>query len=642
MGIKIWDFAFSTGMTTDYPVRRGWNEFMGVRELVQNALDIEERVFGYEGMEAKVWVDELGLHIADRGPGITYDAFKLGGSDKSCHERGFYGEGLKVAMAYFAYIECPVYVFNKKGQVFKCLISPGTSLVLIAVGRATPVVGTEAVVHGLPERRPTWADVSTVKRIIFKEWLKDPNYYVLSLKMRKTTACPVDRPNFIISHVDGKTDVDFLWVRDISVNKISTITGYPSLFGYNLWYVTLEPNRIAVSSVPELTKEAAQVFTAQAARTALDRVVENGQLKRGTFEAESVDWWYASGEVKTEVASWVKEHGYGWTDNERALDWALYLGVKPLLVPSTRLTSLFSEAQSLEDVIIVKGSERIATAEGNVVARENLTLKESCYLRAAEILLVNLHMTLFGRDSLAPVVVVAEKMDIGGAAVGEKIYIHRNCLVSAAEASETVLHEYAHYFGRRTYGEARDLSEAFERALGIIAAEVVNLPDEARLAYRRAKAGAWGARNVEWKAGRYRSVDPLSIRLIDALRHEFERLLNIPEARVTLDWRIRDDVDSVVPLIIMISLDDYNLDLIKKGGYFEVSYGNYDKRYYISDISDWHIPYPRFDLYMATLEKPLREKEAEKKTYTYYTHIIFFYDPEKDEYKVWSVIPRRT
>jgi hypothetical protein len=641
MGIRIWDFVLSTGMTTDYPVRRGWNDFMGVREFVQNALDVEERMFGYEGIEVGVWVDTLGLHISDRGPGITYEAFRLGGSDKQCFERGFYGEGLKVGLAHFVNRGCPVYVFNRKGEVFKAFVSPGTNLVLIAIGRARPVVGTEVIIYGLPEKGPEWADVAYVRRIIFKEWLKqDPKLYILTTNWWMTDACPFKkRPNFIVSHLEENVNVDFLWVRDISVNKMSTITAYPSIFGYNLWWIELEPNRITVSSIPELGRQVAKVFDPKSIRKLLDKVINETKIREGYFETMSVDWWSASDEVKNEVASWAKEHGYGYTDNERALDWALYLGVKPLVVPHT-MKYLFSKAPSLEDVILVKGLNRIATAEENAIPIENLTFTERCNLRTAEIILENVHVQLFGRESMAPSVVVAEKMDTEGTAHGEKIYISRASLDTYEEAVDTVVHEYSHYYGRKTFGAARDLSEAFERALSAVAVQIAFIPDTARSAYMRAKHGAWGAKNLEWREGKYRSMLTLSERFSKALK-EGAKQLDIPEPRLGFPSWVANEIEYAVPLIVWVHFSSSDIYELKRGIWLEISTAYYDKKHYIEDLIDWGLPYARMDIYRASVDSALKETEMEAVKYATMGHIILLYNPEKDDYEVWKVIPPR-
>ena len=641
MGIKTWDFVISTGMTTDYPLRRGWNDFMGIREFVQNALDIEERVFGYEGIEVGVHVDKIGLHISDRGPGISYEAFRLGGTDKKCWERGYYGEGLKVAMAYFAYKNLPVYVFNRRGQVYKSFVSPGTNLVLIAIGRANPVTGTEVIVYGLPEKNPKWADVSSVKRIIFKEWLRqDPSLYILTTSKWMIDTCKFERPNFIVAHSDRRVNTNFLWVRDIAVNNIDTITGSPSVFGYNLWWVDLEPNRITVTSVPELGKQVARGFDTKAVKEFLDRVVVETKIKRGLFETELVDWWATTDEAKEACASWVKDHKYGFTTNERALDWALYLGVKPLIVPYN-MKYLFGKAQTLEDVIIVKGIKRIAAAEKNAIPLEELTLRERCNMRAAEIIMENIHTLIFGMNKLAPSVITTREM-IGtevGTVRGEEIYILRDTLETVEDALETVLHEYAHYWGKRTYGEARDLSEAFERALGGVATQVAFISEEGRRAFARARHGAWNAKNIEWEAGRYRSLPSLSERFLSALKAGI-RELGLPPERVGLSLNVCLVIDYSVPLIVVISLYSWQLTDIKRGGFIEIKSADCRRIYYIGDILDWDLPYARLDLYQAAVSKTL--KEVEEAADPDAAHIILLYNPDKDNYEVWKVIPRQT
>jgi hypothetical protein len=638
MEIRIWDFVFSTGMTTDYPVRRGWNDFMAIREFLQNALDIEERTFGYEGIEVGVWVDTLGLHISDRGPGITYEAFRLGGSDKACYERGFYGEGLKVAMAHLVQRGCPVYVFNRRGQVFKAFVSPGTNLVLIAMGRFTKhVAGTEVIVYGLPEMSPEWSDPAYVRRIIFKEWLKDPNLEILTLKKWKIDSCPFESPNFIVSAKDG-TNVDFLWVRDIVVNKISTITGMPSVFGYNLWWPTLEPNRVAVSSVPELAKEAAKAFDKKAVRLLLDRVVEGFTVKKGFFETEVIEWWYSSEEARNGAAEWVKENGRGVTDNERALDWALYLGVPPLVI-TWNMKGLFVNAPSLELVIAEKTAERFVTAEENVVSVESLTLRERCNLRAAETLMESVHVHLRGNKEPAPKVLVTNKMPgAEGMAAGDRILILRDRLRPTTTAIETVLHEYSHYHGTLAYGAARDVSEAFERSLSQVAAIVALLPMEDKLAFDRALRGVWGAKSWDWTAVGYQRHPSPSRSFENAISKELEKM-GLPSWRIYISSDQRYDLDFKVPLIVWVRLSPDDINRLKAEEVIGIYYGT---RYRIDDILEyWAFPRGDINMYKAAVEKELKDVEEETKDFPRYTHIILLYNPEKDIYEVWKVIPPR-
>jgi len=637
MEIKMWDFCFSTGVTIDYPVRRGWNEFTSVREFIQNSLDIEERIFGYEGMEVGVWVDKLGLHITDRGPGITYEAFRIGGSDKNRYERGYFGEGLKVAMAYLLYRGCPVYVFNRKGQVFKAITPPGSTLMLIAMGRTSkPVTGTEVIIYNLPLKAPEWSDPSYTKRIIFKEWLKDPNLEVLTVKRWAKPDCPHPKPNFIVFAKDG-SNIDFLWVRDIVVNKISNLTRLPSIFGYNLWWVELEPNRVSVSSIPELAKEAAIAFDKKSVEVLLDRVVKENKIKRGFFETNIIDWWYADEEAKIAAAEWVEKRNYGVTDNEKIMDWAIYMGANPLVIPP-EMRSLFAHAQTVELIIARKCDERLKAAEEGAVPLEKLTLRERCNLRSAAIVMETVHIMLMGRSKKAPDIVVTEKMlDAAGTVKGEKIYIHRNELKDVEKATETLLHEYAHYYGNKMYLGAPDISETFEKALGEVAAQAAHLPIEAVFAAIRAKLGAWGAKCWVWLGTRYEKYQMLSELLEIAINEGLENmgLTGVLELTESQHYYIEFNR----PLIVWVRLSKYMVDKLKEGR--TVSGPDFSSLYYIYDVFDWRMPFADINLYKSMLKKELEIVEKEAEEMPWYAHIILIYNPEKDFFEVWKVIPLR-
>jgi len=65
--IAGWDFLFSTGMTTECLLRRNWNTWLAMRELVQNALNIEDNTFGYENIRINVYLTDI------KELGILYD-----------------------------------------------------------------------------------------------------------------------------------------------------------------------------------------------------------------------------------------------------------------------------------------------------------------------------------------------------------------------------------------------------------------------------------------------------------------------------------------------------------------------------------------------------------------------------------------
>ena len=80
--IKSWDLALTTGARSDYARGRGWNWWMAVRELVQNALDASEEAYGREGMNVDIFTDDIGLHVRNRGPRLPIVAWMFGGSTK--------------------------------------------------------------------------------------------------------------------------------------------------------------------------------------------------------------------------------------------------------------------------------------------------------------------------------------------------------------------------------------------------------------------------------------------------------------------------------------------------------------------------------------------------------------------------------
>jgi hypothetical protein len=210
--IKQWDFVVSTGITVDYPKRRGWDSFMALREFVQNALDVEDKLFGYENIMVDVNVveHEHMIKITDRGPGIEFDAFKVGASSKGCADRGYFGEGLKVALAYLVGTGRPVYIFNKRRQVFKPCVVPGSDIVLLAIGRH------RTVVPGTMVRIYNWFETEDVSYMVFQTWLKSHAIGKDIIVWRKDTMkpnCQINRPNFIVKNVNN-VPVNKLW--DIS------------------------------------------------------------------------------------------------------------------------------------------------------------------------------------------------------------------------------------------------------------------------------------------------------------------------------------------------------------------------------------------------------------------------------------------
>ena len=624
--IVRYDFVFSTGMTVDYPRRRGWDDWMAIREFIQNALDIEEKMFGYENIKVDVFVDDLGTHVADRGPGITIDAFKVGGSDKGCADRGYFGEGMKVAAAYFAGEGYPVYVFTRKGQVYKAFVPYGSNLLLVALGRATRTqYGTEVIIHDYrfsPEK---------VSEIVFQKWLEaHPEVKILTRKKTHTINCPVDKPNTIV-YVDGGM-VDKLWVRDIYVNTLSHITGRKAIFGYNLWWPNLEPNRRNVSSLGELTSEAAEVFTPEAIRKLLGILVARtdygATVETGYFETDEIDWWFhAPEEVRDEVAKFVEELGLGVTYDKRVIDWLKYLGISVLYVPDVgRLKYLFSKAPTAEKIAVKKAAERASTASATAISEETLTFAERCILAAAKIIVTYTHTVLTWGEKPPEIVVSREIPGAAGMVKDETIYISRKVLSNPSFAFETAIHEYSHIYGKRVYGAAPDISEAFEEALGRVSSTItlgLIQYDYFRRTVRRALEGGFGAHLFEWEDKTY--VQRMSL-IEEALRYINENIMNASEY---VPHEIIEKVEGGEPpcVIYFIATGD-------------TIFADRDLRWSRETVKTI-IPQnvvPDRELYMKKVSEIAEKYIRENIKYGVSPAIYFIYDPWKDKYVFYRKI----
>jgi len=612
--IERWDFVFSTGMTTDYPARREWTHWMALREFIQNALDVEERVYGYENMALQIFHDNLGVHIIDRGPGITLEAFKLGGSDKGCEERGFFGEGLKVAAAHYAGHNVLVYVLNRQGQVFKLCLSPGTNLVVVVLGRSNyPSAGTEVILH-----RATMAP-ELLQSTIFQEWLKvNSDVQVISKKTFGSPACEVAKPNFIVAR-KGQ-NVDILWVRDIFVNSLTNITRNPAIFGYNLWWVPLEPNRVMVADQSALAKFAAKTFNAETAKELLDRIVESGSVKKGFFETDTVDWWYTPEEVKDAAKEWVEDHGYGVTTNERAADWVMYMGVRPLIIPDN-LSNFFERAPTAEEKVIKKSKERLKHADETAVPEEALPLNELINLGASKAILVWVQRDAFYGRKL-PDIIVSESLDgASGSQKGNKLYIVRRVLDRFNKTFSTLYHEYCHYYGEQIYGRAADLSEAFQSALTDVSVFIARALGVTVVvdAYNRALHGAWKASPAVWKEGRY----VLKGRFLDNILATIEKITHISPLWGERWEEVYKELNRLAPVLVLVDIPE--LERIRPI-HFHISSES------VEDIIPEGVP-PSRELYLKGLEEIADKLEALTRR-----GLIFMYDPWTDSYEVFRRI----
>ena len=496
--IAGWDFLFSTGMTTEYPLRRDWNAWLAMRELVQNALDIEDNTFGYENIRVNVYTDAQGVHVVNRGPPMPRDAWKLGGSDKQCWERGRFGEGLKVASAYFAYQGTILYVFTGN-EVYKAIVSPGTSLVVVLLGRPTsPTPGiTEALVHNAV------IEPGTIEDMVFQQLMKINHPRIIAQKAITSRTCDHPRTSYIIDYSDH------LWVGDIYVNSLSRITRHPSTFGYNVWHVDLEPNRITVQSIDQLGGMIGKTYTKEAITELLNRWWDGGteipsHHYINTFEVQDIPWYGASDEVLDAVGKFVKDNNFYITTNRAAVNWYSYLTAEKVVAVNSDVQSLFKKAQHAEARLEELDKKADKEMNDTFSGRELSLLERGRYSA-----IMYLYRALYGNiDIFAtkfPEVKIVRQL-FGGHANGvtttegdtttiafpKDVLENGHPFVDAQVLLKAAVHEFGHYYGTARYGfgAAGDLSAGFEYALSKVAGTLVSISSTNMSMIQRCMRGA--------------------------------------------------------------------------------------------------------------------------------------------------------
>lgn len=648
--IDRYDFVFSTGMTVDYPVRRRWSGWMALREFVQNALDVEEDIFGYDHIMVNVEKTDNRLIIRDRGPGIELDAFKLGGSDKGCADRGYFGEGLKVAIAYFESRGSHTYIFTRNGQVFKSVKSPDSGLVLILVGRYDtdkfPLYeyGTAVYIDGVR------IEDDAINLMVFKNYVEhNEGLSVVSVQNLKTKECPYDKPNIIIcNELQVEEDkwigepLNKLWVRDIFVNRISSISGKKSIFGYNLWWVDLEPNRVGVASPYELSKEVASAFTPEAIIKLLnysDLIDEaTNTINIQYYETSHVDWYFASDQVKYEVAKWVEENGYCVADDRSSAKWYEYLGLKVLTIPET-IKSLFVYARKAEDAAKERLNKDKEDAETGVCDERTLTVNERCVLAAIRHMITGLQYKLLKHIKPPQVFITEKGEDFSGMQYGDIIYLTRDRIRRGPirDALSTAFHEYGHYYGRQRYGLASDVSKEFERGLSNIGGALADLSayDRFGLTMRRAQEGYINAHMYVWDSeyeeGTIRERDWIAGELVD----EIPEIMAYKGKLITNQNEMRGDIMSCArlieefpPVALVIPFDKKD-EVAYRFSSGEV-YGLLNRFSRAQFVLSKDAPYIR-EVYMDKVREEVEIcKQLGKNKYKSY--LVFIFDLESDKY----------
>jgi hypothetical protein len=268
--IAGYDALFSTGLSKDYVDKREFSLFISIRELLQNALDEEERINGRP--DVRIEQDTDGTWIADSGRGITAEALRIGGSDKECWMRGYYGEGLKLAASYLTLNQVPVYLFTGQ-MVFRFIALPRDGQnpgIFILLGRSKEgIKGTKILLSGYK------ADQGFMERIV-RFWNKDLATKLIAEERFSSEDCPSEMPSAIFDFPNQ------LYIRNMYAGEMSEVSRRKSLFSYDLWWFRFDVSRkLMTQRMPELFLEIAKLLerSSVARKKFAEKLIETGMLK---------------------------------------------------------------------------------------------------------------------------------------------------------------------------------------------------------------------------------------------------------------------------------------------------------------------------------------------------------------------------
>ena len=620
--IERFDLVWSLSIEASYAERRRWNDFLAFREFLQNALDEEHEVYGYDNIDVKIETDHLGTWIKDRGRGITYEAFLLGGYDKPCHLRGRFGEGMKLGALWFAVKGHPVFIFTKD-IVYKCYYSSVAKSLVVVFGRSKIYVdGTWVLIYKyyIPEE------------YVSKVYYKNAGFDIVDTITYSISDCDVEMPNIIMK------PGNHLYVRDIFVNTFSKLLGRESYYSYNLWWVDLEPNRVQVQSTFQLDEEVAYVLSSS--RKALIEFIMNS-LKTENYGGHI--YYYIEQkyyehyinyplpydtldiEIREELAEKLRRLGitaYAKLGDFGAVTAVTHEGGICILVPSN-MVNLFTSLKSATEFVVE--SIRESLQETEYIDPKMLNVKARGYLRVYELIIRYLFRDVFYGDN---------EIDIKVAKKGRSHYNGASKTIVLVRYDlydpHVFIHELAHAYGHVKYGNAPDLTENFQRALAEVGARLIGISRSSGLAEAISRALNGGI-YAEPKSI-YEYFDLSSISLDISYIHYLSKIFEIPCMFLII---ANNEPYAVNELLYVIREDDIPVEEIYESKVkflatkleeilTDFKRGKLDteeavrrlRKYDITDICGWHLE---------------RIKEAEDIK-------IYYYDLIKDRYEYYTTI----
>jgi hypothetical protein len=265
-----YDGMVSLNISKEYIKKRGFSEFKALREIIQNSLDETELSTGVPDVTIKI--DETGTWIIDNGRGLTGNAFIIGSSEKQCWMRGYYGEGLKLALGFFLLEGYSVYIFSDK-KVFKPVFLPAKKEnawlnILLGEGVSSEK-GTKILIANYK------ADKKMLDELVsFKN--QDINDKIVDRIVMKGKDCDYEKPLTIYDYPN------LLYMRNLLVGKATEVTKRRSFFTYDLWWFRLDVSRnLLTYSMPDLFLQVASAIekSEKFRKAFAKKIVEAGMIK---------------------------------------------------------------------------------------------------------------------------------------------------------------------------------------------------------------------------------------------------------------------------------------------------------------------------------------------------------------------------
>lgn len=514
--IDCFEIVWPLPILEKYAETRRLNDMIALREIIQNALDVEHEMFGYDSIDIKIYEDALGTHVVDRGKGLPWNAFMIGRTEKPSYVRGHFGEGLDLATLYLASRGFPTYIFTKN-IVYKTAYYKPKDIFSVVIGKTKDYTqGTHVLLYKVRLKK------EVLKKIYWK--LNDELKVIGYVKYARDKKMP-EMPNLIF---EDKNSRKKLYVRDIFVNYADEIAGKPFFYSYNLWWVELDPNRTNVYSMSELSDAMKTVLVLQP--HCLLNLIKNFIAKKEYggimyYSLDGVKKFYEGelnfGYFKEDMANKIQFREliaglkqltsdyhidtYASLSDVDAIPLVNHEGGVILLVPSEYM-SLFSTVIPHATDFMIKSTEKM--------------LKDVIVLRDEELSLDTL--IKFGKFRLIanelsevlslkrPIKVVPIK--------GRSHSVDVIAYVDIEAWERTFIHELAHCVATVLYKSAQDVTEDFERALEFVGETIVKMLEQQHYTKTFIRINNGGV----YAVARFGEVIPIEYGEYKVLRRDFD------------------------------------------------------------------------------------------------------------------------